>query len=143
MALAPGHRLGPYEILAPLGAGGMGEVYRARDPRLERDVAIKVLPEHFADDADSLARFEAEAKAVAALSHPNIVAIHDTGQEGDRLFVVTEMLEGETLRSRLRQGPFGVAQGRRSRGASGGGPRRRARQGHRPPRHQARESLPH
>ena len=108
MALQPGHRLGPYEILAPLGAGGMGEVYRARDPRLERDVAIKVLPEHFADDADSLARFQAEAKAVAALSHPNIVAIHDTGQEGDRLFVVTEMLEGETVRSRLRQGPIGV-----------------------------------
>ena len=108
MSLAAGHRLGPYEILAPLGAGGMGEVYRARDPRLERDVAIKVLPEHFADDADSLARFQAEAKAVAALSHPNIVAIHDTGQQGDRLFVVTEMLEGETVRSRLRQGPIGV-----------------------------------
>jgi Tol biopolymer transport system component len=108
MSLPAGHRLGPYEILAPLGAGGMGEVYRARDPRLERDVAIKVLPEHFADDADSLARFQAEAKAVAALSHPNIVAIHDTGQQGDRLFVVTEMLEGETVRSRLRQGPIGV-----------------------------------
>ncbi len=108
MSLEAGHRLGPYEILAPLGAGGMGEVYRARDPRLERDVAIKVLPEHFADDADSLARFQAEAKAVAALSHPNIVAIHDTGQQGDRLFVVTEMLEGETVRSRLRQGPIGV-----------------------------------
>jgi eukaryotic-like serine/threonine-protein kinase len=108
MALEPGRSLGPYRIVSPLGAGGMGEVYRARDPRLERDVAIKVLPEHFADDADSLARFQAEAKAVAALSHPNIVAIHDTGQQGDRLYVVTEMLEGETMRSRLRQGPFGV-----------------------------------
>ena len=108
MPLSPGQRLGPYEILAPLGAGGMGEVYRARDPRLERDVAIKVLPEHYADDADSLARFQAEAKAVAALSHPSIVAIFDTGQLGDQLYVVTELLEGETMRSRLRQGPFGT-----------------------------------
>src|SRR5262245_40388652 len=108
MPLASGTRLGPYEILAPLGAGGMGEVYRARDPRLERDVAIKVLPEHFADDHDSLTRFQAEAKAVAALSHPNIVAIFDTGQHGDQLYVVTELLEGETMRSRLREGPFGM-----------------------------------
>ncbi len=108
VSLEPGHRLGPYEIVAPLGAGGMGEVYRARDPRLERDVAIKVLPEHFLEDADSLSRFQSEAKAIASLSHPNIVAIHDTGQEGKRLYVVTELLEGETLRSRLRQGPIGV-----------------------------------
>ncbi len=108
MSLEPGHRLGPYEIVAPLGAGGMGEVYRARDPRLERDVAIKVLPEHFLEDADSLSRFQSEAKAIASLSHPNIVAIHDTGQEGKRLYVVTELLEGETMRSRLRQGPLGV-----------------------------------
>ena len=108
MPLSPGQRLGPYEILAPIGAGGMGEVYRARDPRLERDVAIKVLPEHFTGDADSLARFQAEAKAVAALSHPNILAIFDTGQLGDQLYVVTELLEGETMRARLRQGPFGV-----------------------------------
>ena len=107
MPLAAGQRLGPYEILSPLGAGGMGEVYRARDPRLERDVAIKVLPEHF-DDADSLSRFQAEAKAIAALSHPNILAIFDTGQHGDQLFVVTELLEGETMRARLRDGPFGV-----------------------------------
>jgi Tol biopolymer transport system component len=106
--LSPGQRLGPYEILAPLGAGGMGEVYRARDPRLERDVAIKVLPEHYVDDADSLSRFQAEAKAIAALSHPNIVAIFDTGQLDDQLYVVTELLEGETLRSRLRQGPIGA-----------------------------------
>ena len=108
MPLASGTRLGPYEILAPLGAGGMGEVYRARDPRLERDVAIKVLPEHFVEDADSLSRFQAEAKAVAALSHPNIVAIFDTGQHGDQLYVVTELLEGETMRARLREGPFGM-----------------------------------
>jgi eukaryotic-like serine/threonine-protein kinase len=108
MALEPGSSLGPYRIVSPLGAGGMGEVYRARDPRLERDVAIKVLPEHFLDDGDSLARFQAEARAIASLSHPNIVSIHDTGQQGKRLYVVTELLEGETMRSRLRQGPFGV-----------------------------------
>ena len=108
MPLASGTLVGPYEILAPLGAGGMGEVYRARDPRLERDVAIKVLPEHFVDDSDSLIRFQAEAKAIAALSHPNIMAIFDTGQHGDQLFVVTELLEGETLRTRLRAGPFGM-----------------------------------
>jgi Tol biopolymer transport system component len=106
--LAAGQRLGPYEIVSPIGAGGMGEVYRARDPRLEREVAIKVLPEHFADDPDSLSRFQAEAKAIAALSHPNIVSIYDTGQVDDRLFVVTELLEGETMRMRLRQGPFGM-----------------------------------
>jgi eukaryotic-like serine/threonine-protein kinase len=108
MALEPGSSLGPYRIVSPLGAGGMGEVYRARDPRLERDVAIKVLPEHFLEDGDSLARFQAEAKAIASLSHPNIVAVHDIGQEGKRLYVVTELLEGETMRSRLRQGPLGV-----------------------------------
>ena len=79
MTLAAGTKLGPYEILAPIGAGGMGEVYRARDAKLGRDVAIKVLPERFAADPDSLARFEREAKAVAALSHPNILAIHDFG----------------------------------------------------------------
>jgi eukaryotic-like serine/threonine-protein kinase len=107
MGLASGQRLGPYEIVAPIGAGGMGEVYRARDPRLGRDVAVKVLPEHFADDLDSLQRFEIEAKAVAALSHPNILSIFDTGRERERVYVVTELLEGETLRARLKQGPLG------------------------------------
>ncbi len=101
MALSSGTRLGPYAILAPLGAGGMGEVYRARDPRLDREVAIKVLPEHLADDPMALARFEREAKAVAALSHPNILAIHDFGSHDGVYFAVTELLEGETLRSRL------------------------------------------
>ena len=108
MTLAAGRRLGPYEILSPLGAGGMGEVYRARDPRLERDVAIKVLPEHFVEDEDSLTRFQTEAKAIAALSHPSIVAVFDTGEQDGHLFVVTELLEGETLRSRLRRGPMGA-----------------------------------
>ncbi len=101
MSLTPGTRLGPYEIVAPLGAGGMGEVVRARDTRLDRDVAIKVLPESFTSDPDRRARFEREAKAVAALSHPNILAVYDTGIDDDRLFVVTELLEGETLRERL------------------------------------------
>jgi len=104
MTLAAGSRLGPYEILAPLGAGGMGEVFRARDSRLGRDVAIKVLPERIASDPDALARFEREARAVAALSHPNILGIFDVGSEGGTSFVVTELLEGQTLRERLAVG---------------------------------------
>jgi hypothetical protein len=101
MTIAAGTRLGPYEIVSPLGAGGMGEVYRARDTRLGRDVAVKVLPKHRAQDPDALARLEREAQAVAALSHPNILAIHDLGTDQGVFFVVTELLEGETLRSRL------------------------------------------
>src|SRR2546427_6938274 len=101
MTLSPGLRLGPYEILGPLGAGGMGEVYRARDTRLDRDVAIKVLPQLLAGDPKSLTRFEREAKAVAALSHPNILAIHDFGEDRGIRFAVTELLDGETLRQRL------------------------------------------
>ena len=106
MALATGARLGPYEILGPLGAGGMGEVYRARDTRLGREVAIKVLPPHLADSADRRERFEREARAVAALSHPNILALHDIGREGETAFAVMELLEGETLRERLKTGPL-------------------------------------
>src|SRR5213594_3915663 len=101
MTLAAGLRLGPYEILAPLGAGGMGEVYQARDTRLDREVAIKVLPEHLAKDPQALARFEREAKAVAALSHPNILALYDVGAHQGVSYAVTELLEGETLRARL------------------------------------------
>ncbi|HXT51329.1 MAG TPA: protein kinase [Thermoanaerobaculia bacterium] len=103
--LAPGTRLGRYEILAPLGAGGMGEVWRARDSRLGREVAIKVLPRHLTADPAALQRFEREARAVAALSHPNILAIHDFERDGETLFAVTELLEGESLRDRLRNGP--------------------------------------
>src|ERR1700736_176297 len=106
MSLAPGVRLGPYEILAPLGAGGMGEVYRARDGKLDRDVAVKVLPQSVAADLDTLARFEREAKAVAALSHPNILAIHDFGNQDGVAYAVMELLEGETLRGRLDAGPI-------------------------------------
>jgi serine/threonine protein kinase len=102
--LTAGTRLGPYEILAPLGAGGMGEVYRARDSRLDRDVAVKVLPENLAKDPQALSRFTRETKAVAALSHPNILAIFDIGTENGVSFAVTELLEGETLRSRLKRG---------------------------------------
>src|SRR5919204_1400367 len=97
-------RLGPYEIVGPLGAGGMGEVYRARDTRLGREVAVKVLPERFADDPGRRARFEREARAVAALSHPNILAIHDYGTHGAVTYAVMELLEGETLRNRLAKG---------------------------------------
>src|SRR6185295_1223248 len=104
MSLAAGARLGPYEIITPIGAGGMGEVYRARDPRLDRDVAIKVLPAEVSRDPQALARFEREAKAVAALSHPNILAIFDVGSADGRNYVVTELLEGETLRARLNAG---------------------------------------
>ena len=104
MTLSSGSRLGPYEILAPLGAGGMGEVYRARDKKLDRDVAIKVLPESVAADPDTLARFEREAKAVAALSHPNILSIFDFGTQAGVSYVVMELLEGETLRSVLATG---------------------------------------
>jgi len=104
MPLSPGARLGPYQILAPLGAGGMGEVYRARDPKLNRDVAIKILPEALAADPVALARFEREAQAVAALSHPNILAIFDFGRQGETAYAVMELLEGETLRARLEHG---------------------------------------
>jgi Tol biopolymer transport system component len=106
MTLAAGMRLGPYEIVRPLGSGGMGEVYTARDTRLDREVAVKVLPEQLAQDADALGRFEREAKAVAALSHPNILALHDFGREGDVVYAVTELLEGETLRDMIDGGPI-------------------------------------
>ncbi len=104
MPLTNGTKLGPYEIVAPIGAGGMGEVYRARDTRLNRDVAIKVLPALFASDADRLHRFEQEARAVGALNHPNIMAVHDIGEDAGSPYLVTELLEGETLRERLQGG---------------------------------------
>jgi serine/threonine protein kinase len=108
MTLAPGTRLGPYEILAPLGAGGMGEVFRARDTRLGREVAVKVLPEEVAKSPERRARFEREARAVAALSDAGILALYDVSLDGDPAFVVTELLEGETLRERLAEGPLPV-----------------------------------
>jgi serine/threonine protein kinase len=96
--------LGPYEILSALGAGGMGEVYRARDTRLGREVAIKVLPASFSQDADRLRRFEQEARAASALNHPGILTIHDFGEQDGSPYVVAELLEGETLRERLAGG---------------------------------------
>src|SRR5271165_4296537 len=104
MALTPGTKLGPYEIIAPLGAGGMGEVYRAKDTRLGRDVALKILPESFAREPDRLRRFEQEARAVAALNHPNILVVFDIGQHNGSPFLVSELLEGESLRSVLDHG---------------------------------------
>jgi serine/threonine protein kinase len=106
MPLEPGSRLGPYEILAPLGAGGMGEVYRARDSSLKRDVAIKVLPAYWSRDPARLRRFEVEAQAAATLNHPNIVSIFHVGEHDGAPFIVTELLHGETLRDRLQRGPM-------------------------------------
>jgi eukaryotic-like serine/threonine-protein kinase len=110
MSLSPGTAFGPYRVLDKLGEGGMGEVYRAHDTRLDRDVAIKVLPATFAGDPERRARFEREARAVAALSHPNIVAIFDTGVHDGQLFVVTELLDGETLRERLASAAAAVSE---------------------------------
>src|SRR5712692_3412153 len=101
MPLTTPSHLGPYEILSLLGVGGMGEVYRARDPRLGRDVAIKVLPAEFSADPERLDRFEQEARAAAALNHPNILAVYDIGQHHGAPYIVSELLEGETLRERL------------------------------------------
>jgi serine/threonine protein kinase len=106
VALNLGTKLGPYEIQAPLGAGGMGEVYRARDTRLGRDVALKVLPPSFARDSDRLRRFEQEARAVAALNHPNILAVFDIGENDQSPYLIAELLEGETLRNVLDRGPL-------------------------------------
>jgi serine/threonine protein kinase len=114
VTLAPGAYLGPYEILSAIGAGGMGEVYRARDPRLGRDVAIKVLPAAFSADPDRLHRFEVEARAAAALNHPNILAVYDLGTHDGAPYIVSELLQGETLRTRAARGP-----GRTTPGTSG------------------------
>ena len=108
MALASGTKLGPYEILSELGAGGMGEVYRARDPRLGREVAIKVLPSGSAPDSERLRRFEQEARATAALNHPNILAVFDIGSQDNSPYIVSELLDGETLRARLNSGALPV-----------------------------------
>jgi hypothetical protein len=110
MALAPGTRLGPYEILAPLGAGGMGEVYRARDTRLERTVAIKILPAQFSCDPVRKQRFEREAKTISSLNHPNICVLYDVGNQDGVEYLVMECIEGETLAKRLERGPVTLDQ---------------------------------
>jgi len=108
MALASGNKLGPYEIQSPLGAGGMGEVYRARDPRLARDVALKVLPEAFAADTERMARFEREAKVLASLNHPNVAAIYGFEESNSVRALVLELVEGATLAERIAQGPIPI-----------------------------------
>ncbi|MGA7990733.1 MAG: serine/threonine-protein kinase, partial [Thermoanaerobaculia bacterium] len=113
MSLAPGKRLGPYEVLAPLGAGGMGEVYRARDTRLERDVALKVVAGRHGDDPEIFRRFAREAKIAARLTHPNVCTLFDAGSEGDVAYFVMELLEGETLAARIARGPVSEEEARR------------------------------
>ena len=106
MALTPGTRLGVYEVIASIGEGGMGQVFRARDTKLDRDVAIKILPEAFAHDADRLARFQREAKTLASLNHPNIAAIHGLEESGGVTALVMELVEGDDLSQRIAQGPI-------------------------------------
>src|SRR6202140_3393363 len=110
MAILPGRRLGPYEILSAIGAGGMGEVYKARDTRLERIVAIKVLPTHLADRSELRDRFEREAKTITSLNHPHICTLYDTGHQDDVDFLVMEYIEGESLAQRLQKGPLPIEQ---------------------------------
>jgi serine/threonine protein kinase len=106
LALSPGTRLGPYLIVTPLGAGGMGEVYRAKDTRLGRDVAVKILPAHLSENADVRERFEREARAISSLNHPHICTLYDIGREGDAGYFVMELLDGESLAARLERGPL-------------------------------------
>src|ERR1035441_4999090 len=110
MAIPAGRRLGPYEILSAIGAGGMGEVYKARDTRLDRIVAIKVLPTHLAGRSELRERFEREAKTIASLNHPHICTLYDTGHQDDTDFLVMEYIEGETLARRLVKGPLPLVQ---------------------------------
>jgi serine/threonine protein kinase len=110
MALTPATKLGPYEIQSPLGAGGMGEVYRARDVRLDRTVAIKILPLHLSEKPEAKERFDREARALSSLSHPNICLLYDVGQQAGISYLVMEYLEGETLADRLRKGPLPLEQ---------------------------------
>src|SRR5271156_754766 len=110
MTLASGSKLGPYEIVGPLGAGGMGEVYRAKDTRLERTVAIKILPAHLSSDPVRKQRFEREAKTISSLNHPNICVLHDVGQQDGIDYLVMECVEGETLAKRLERGALPLEQ---------------------------------
>ena len=110
MPLSPGMRLGPYEILAPLGAGGMGEVYKARDTRLDRTVAIKIVSDVMSASADARARMEREARAISRLNHPNICTLHDIGSENGTDYLVLEFIPGQTLATRLVEGPLPIAE---------------------------------
>jgi hypothetical protein len=110
MPLASGTKLGPYEIQSPLGAGGMGEVYRASDTRLDRTVAVKILPSHLSENDQAKQRFDREARAISSLNHPNICTLYDVGSQGSVDYLVMEFLEGETLADRLRKGPLTAGQ---------------------------------
>jgi eukaryotic-like serine/threonine-protein kinase len=110
MAITSGAKLGPYEILSPLGAGGMGEVYRARDTRLERTVAIKVLPEEYWNDSEFKQRFEREARAISSLNHPHICTLYDVGHQEGADYLVMEYIEGQPLSQRLTKGPLPTEQ---------------------------------
>src|ERR1700691_3394940 len=110
MSLSSGAKLGPYEIQSPIGVGGMGEVYRAKDTRLDRNVAVKILPDHLSDNPEAKQRFDREARAISSLNHPNICTLHDVGHQDGIDFLVMEFLEGETLADRLRQGPLPTEQ---------------------------------
>jgi eukaryotic-like serine/threonine-protein kinase len=110
MTIGAGSRLGPYEVLSPLGAGGMGEVWKARDTRLERTVAVKVLPQRLSSNPDLRQRFEREAKTISQLSHPHICALYDVGREGETEYLVMELLEGETLSERVAKGALSLEQ---------------------------------
>ena len=143
MPLATGSRLGPYEIQSPLGAGGMGEVYRAHDSRLDRTVAIKILPASFAADDDRLKRFAQEARAAAALNHPNILSIFDIGDDHGTTYVVSELLEGETLRARLQKAALPLRKAIELCAANRAWTRGRAREGHRASRPEAGKPVHH
>src|ERR1700691_1307893 len=110
MSLSSGAKLGPYEIQSPIGVGGMGEVYRAKDTRLDRNVAVKILPDHLSDNPEAKQRFDREARAISSLNHPNICTLHDVGHQDGIDFLVMEFLEGETLADRLRKGPLPTEQ---------------------------------
>ena len=137
MGLRPGMLLAHYEIIGALGAGGMGEVWRARDTKLKREVALKILPAQFADSPDRLARFEREAVVLASLNHPNIAAIYELGHANDIRFLVLELVEGPTLDERLLVRADSCARGHRHRGANRRSAGGRPRQGHPAPRSQA------
>src|SRR5215831_11019502 len=110
MPLNPGTKLGPYEIVSPLGAGGMGEVYRATDTRLDRTVAVKILPEHLAASPEARQRFEREARTISSLNHPHICVLHDVGSQNGTSYLVMEFVQGETLEERLQKGPLPLKQ---------------------------------
>src|SRR5580658_2233045 len=108
MSLTSGTKLGPYEIQSPLGAGGMGEVYRARDTRLDRTVAVKILPSHLSENPEAKQRFDQEARTISSVNHPNICTLYDVGHQNGTDYLVMEYLEGETLADRLRKGPLSI-----------------------------------